>query len=107
MLKEVITRRFQHKEWEYPDVILVDGGRQQMNAISPPLQGGVGGGIKIIALTKNKKHIGEHIYISDKKEPLSLDTIPLPLKNLLLNLDSEAHRFAIKHYRRAHRKTFS
>src|SRR3989344_1860918 len=103
MLKEVITRRFQHKEWEYPNVILVDGGKQQMNAISPPLQGGAGGGIKIVALTKNKKHVGDHIYISGHTQPLPLDTIPSPLKNLLINLDSEAHRFAIKHYRQSHR----
>ncbi|HEY4521966.1 MAG TPA: GIY-YIG nuclease family protein [Candidatus Paceibacterota bacterium] len=103
MLKEVITRRFQHKEWKYSDVILVDGGKQQLNAVSPPLQGGAGGGIKIIALTKNKKHIGDHIYISGHTQPLPLDTIPSPLKNLLINLDSEAHRFAIKHYRQSHR----
>src|SRR3989344_9261174 len=37
MLKEVITRRFQHKEWPYPDVILVDGGKQQMNAGLNPI----------------------------------------------------------------------
>jgi len=106
MLKEVITRRFQHKEWPYPDVILVDGGNPQFAAANwgisnfqfPIFKP------KIIALTKNKKHIGDHIYISNKKDPISLDAISLPLKNLLLNLDSEAHRFAIKHYRQSHRK---
>ena len=101
MLKEVITRRFQHKEWEYPDVILVDGGKQQMNAVLNPIPSTLAP--KIVALTKNKKHTGDHIYISGRAQPLPLGAIPLPLKNLLLNLDSEAHRFAIRHYRQSHR----
>ncbi|MEK7502982.1 MAG: GIY-YIG nuclease family protein [Patescibacteria group bacterium] len=100
MLKEIISRRLSHKEWPLPEVILVDGGKQQLNAVR-------GGEVKIIALTKNKKHIGDHIYISDKKDPMPLNAIPSPLRNLLLNLDSEAHRFAIKHYRKSHRKTLS
>lgn len=101
MLKEVITRRFQHKEWEYPDVILVDGGKAQMGAILDPIPSTLAP--KVIALTKNKKHIGDHIYISGKKDPIPLSSLPSPLKNLLLNLDSEAHRFAIRHYRHSHR----
>jgi excinuclease ABC subunit C len=105
MLKEVISRRLKHKEWEYPDVILVDGGKAQMNAVLDPIT--LPPAPKIIALTKNRRHHGDHIYISDKKSPTPLNTLPLPLKNLLLNLDSEAHRFAIKHYRQAHKKMLS
>lgn len=106
MLKEVLTRRLSHKEWQYPEVILVDGGKPQFStanwvisnfkfSIFKP---------KIIALTKNKKHVGDHIFISGRGKPIPLSALPLPLKNLLLNLDSEAHRFAIKHYRQLHRK---
>ena len=115
MLKEVISRRLKHKEWPIPEVILVDGGKPQLNAVSnlspqPPLltkERGRGGEVKIVSLTKNKQHKGDHIYIFGRTNPLPLDPIPSPLKNLLLNLDSEAHRFAIKHYRKSHRKTLS
>jgi len=59
---------------------------------------------KIIALTKNRKHVGDHIFIQNRREPIPLGNIPEPLKNLILMLDSEAHRFAISHYRKLHRK---
>ncbi|MBI4120264.1 MAG: GIY-YIG nuclease family protein, partial [Parcubacteria group bacterium] len=29
MLKEVLARRFRHPEWQYPDLIIVDGGKAQ------------------------------------------------------------------------------
>lgn len=32
MLKEVIGRRLAHEEWPYPDVMLIDGGKGQLNA---------------------------------------------------------------------------
>lgn len=105
MIKEVISRRFQHTEWPFPDVILVDGGKGQLSAGEEAM--GVALLPKVIALTKNKKHVGDHIFISGQKSPLSLDSLPPPLKNLLLHLDSEAHRFAIKHYRQSHRKMLS
>ncbi len=100
MLKEVLERRLKHHEWQYPEIIIVDGGRGQLSAVlavKPPS--------KIIALTKNKKHIGDHIFISGKASPIPLSRLPEPLKNLILMLDFEAHRFAISHYRKLHRKS--
>ena len=99
MLREVIFRRLKHKEWSYPQVIIVDGGKAQLGAVlavKPPS--------KIIALAKNKKHIGDHVFISGKSSPIPLSRFPEPLKNFILMLDSEAHRFAISHYRKLHRK---
>ena len=100
MLREVIFRRLKPREWPYPQVIIVDGGKAQLGAVlavKPPS--------RIIALTKNKKHIGDHIFIGGKASPIPLSRLPEPLKNMLLMLDSEAHRFAISHYRRLHRKS--
>ncbi|GAH95290.1 unnamed protein product, partial [marine sediment metagenome] len=31
MIKEVLSRRFWHPEWLYPDLILIDGGKAQLN----------------------------------------------------------------------------
>jgi len=105
MLREVLSRRLTHREWPMPDVILVDGGKAQLGAVSPPYEGGARGGFKIIALTKNEKHIGDRLLIAERKEPLALSSLPQSLAHLLLHLDTEAHRFAIKHYRKAHRKS--
>ena len=104
MLKEIITRRMTHKEWPMPEVILVDGGKPQLAATNWVISKYRNIEISLIALTKNKKHVGDHIYIAGKNEPISLNVLPPPLKNLLMHLDSEAHRFAIKHYRHLHRK---
>jgi excinuclease ABC subunit C len=32
MIKEILSRRFQHQEWGWPDLILIDGGKAQLNA---------------------------------------------------------------------------
>ena len=51
MLCEVLTRRFKHQEWPYPQVIIVDGGRGQLSAALA-----TGLPSKIVSLTKNKNH---------------------------------------------------
>jgi len=108
MLKEVLKRRFNHTEWPHPDLIIVDGGKGQLNATSSIISNVQFSTkktpIKIIALTKNEKHIGEKIYIAGKKNAVPLSKFPADVKNLLLNIDSEAHRFAILYYRKLHKK---
>ena len=99
MLKEILTRRFNHPEWPMPDLILVDGGKAQLNAAREIVKN-----IPIVALTKNERHLGVKFFVTGKKNPISLSKIPADVKNLLLRIDSEAHRFAISYYRNLHRK---
>lgn len=109
MLREVLARRLAHPEWRYPDLILVDGGRAQLNAALATLAE-LKVSISVISLTKNDRHQGDHIYVSSsnvkvqmsKLEPIALKRLPESLKNLILHVDSEAHRFAIRQYRRLH-----
>ncbi len=100
MLREVLERRFAHKEWPILNLVIIDGGKAQYNVarriIPRP--------IPIIALTKNKKHLGSHIYTPSKSGPINLSELPAPLRNLILGVDSEAHRLAITYYRKLHRK---
>lgn len=106
MLKEVLTRRFNHPEWPAPDLILVDGGKAQLNAARSAINYRLSmiDNIPIIALTKNKKHQGTKIFVSGRKNTIPLSPLPVSVKNLMLNIDSEAHRFAISYYRKLHRK---
>ncbi|MBI2676887.1 MAG: GIY-YIG nuclease family protein [Candidatus Yanofskybacteria bacterium] len=101
MLKEVLSRRLRHKEWPMPDLILVDGGKAQLNTASSiiPKQ------IQIIALTKNKKHQADHVFTPASPKPFHLDFLTPDVRKLILWADSEAHRFAISYYRKTHRKT--
>lgn len=105
MLSEVLLRRFRHTEWPLPELILVDGGKAQLNATvliakSFKLKA------EIIALTKDKKHRGVKIYTAGKKKPTQLSKLPEAMRNLLLRVNSGAHRFAISYYRNLHRKSF-
>jgi excinuclease ABC subunit C len=105
MLKEVLARRFKHPEWQFPDLILIDGGKGQLNAaknvVSSMQQVAR---VKIIALTKDERHIGTKI-ITDNGIGIFLTKLSPDLKNLLLRIDSEAHRFAISYYRKSHRRS--
>jgi len=38
MMQEVIKRRLKHSEWEYPDLLVVDGGKGQLSAAQSALQ---------------------------------------------------------------------
>ncbi|MEK7582710.1 MAG: GIY-YIG nuclease family protein [Patescibacteria group bacterium] len=105
MLREVIERRLNHPEWTYPEIMLIDGGKGQLNAVQSVLDNHKLD-IRVIALTKNGKHVGDHLTmkVSGKFKLISLTKLPESTKNLLLAVDAEAHRFAINYYHKLHRK---
>lgn len=94
-IHEVVARRFKRLSDEgeiFPDVLLVDGGRGQLNAalaaftaleIQPPT---------VISLAKRE----EEIYVGDLPDPLRLSRHSYALR-LLQYVRDEAHRFA-QHY---------
>lgn len=97
MIKEIISRRLKHKEWEYPDLIIVDGGKGQVSFGVQALNENY---LKIPIIGIAKKN--EIIITSDFRE------IILPKNsNTLLFLKSirdEAHRFAIAYHRKLRSK---
>ena len=105
MLREVIIRRFnsEKKRKEIPDLILIDGGKGQLNAVLEVIKK-LNLDIPVISLAKQK----EEIYISDRKNPISLPD-DSPVLHLLQRLRNEAHRFAVGYHRILRRKkaTFS
>jgi len=91
-LKEVLSRRFNHLEWHLPDLIVVDGGKSQLNVARKITT------IPVVAVTKDEHHraravVGSRQYI-DKYE-----------REILL-ANSEAHRFAISYHRKLRSKGF-
>jgi len=88
-LKEMLSRRFNHLEWEFPDLILIDGGKTQLKVVESVLNEKK---IKIpvigIAKFRNDKLIfGKNIKKSVKELlTFSFDT--------LRRIRDEAHRFA-------------
>lgn len=84
MIKEVISRRLKHSEWGWPDLILIDGGKAQLNAAASITK------IPVMALAKKRNEL----YVKGRKKPVLLKTLPRELFNLILQLRDEAHRFA-------------
>jgi excinuclease ABC subunit C len=93
-LREVLNRRFKHKE-SLPDLLLIDGGKGHLNTALSVLES-VGLEIPTVALAKQE----EDLYIVDGVNPdMDADS-----KNLLMKVRDEAHRFAIKNLRNMKRK---
>ena len=89
-LKEVIKRRINHKEWDWPQVVLVDGGKPQVNAIKPLLEKTI-----IIGIAKGKRRKkNEFIFDNKDKEIIEKN------KDIFIKVRDEAHRFAIKYQRK-------
>jgi excinuclease ABC subunit C len=99
MIKEILTRRMNHPEWTTPDLILIDGGKGQLSAAKSVIKN-----IPVIALTKNEKHFGHKIFVNNKDKIISLTKLTPSVKNLILKVDTEAHRFAISYYRALHKR---
>lgn len=96
MLKEILTRRFNHPEWPYPDLILIDGGKAQFNAAKDILSRWSLDQIRVMSLAKKKNEL----YMEGKKKPVLLKTLPREVSNLILQLRDEAHRFAISYHKK-------
>jgi len=103
MMKEVVTRRFHHAEWEYPDLIVVDGGKGQVSHISTLLQT-LHIDIPVIGLSKRFEQI-----VVQSQHTFKLITIPLasPALQLLQHIRDEAHRFAITYHKKLRKQSFA
>ncbi|MBR3269757.1 GIY-YIG nuclease family protein [Candidatus Saccharibacteria bacterium] len=99
---EVISRRLKHKEWDLPDLIVLDGGITQVNAILPlvePL------GIPVIGRDKS----GDHSKSAEVKIIFNNKLIKLDksshVARLIARIDEESHRFAITYHTLLKRKS--
>lgn len=92
MLREIVARRFKN-EWPLPDLMIVDGGRGQLNAaLSAVSKRKVNA--RLISLAKRF----EEIYCEDKVLPISLPK-ESQARQLAQAIRDEAHRFAITYHR--------
>lgn len=93
-MAEVMQRRYgKEKDWPVPDLIVVDGGRGQLNAVLPVIRN-CGVEAPVIGLAKRM----EEIFVEDRREPVVLDRHE-PALQLLQYIRDEAHRFVITYHR--------
>lgn len=94
MMKEVFYRRYSKKELDDPDLIIVDGGKGQLNAVSQ-LKNRLNLNIPIIGVAKKE----ELIFLENSKNPVVLAKDSHELF-LIQRIRDEAHRFAISYHRK-------
>jgi excinuclease ABC subunit C len=96
MIGEIIKRRYHRLSEEkqhFPDLIVIDGGKGQLNSALKSLQA-VRAVIPCISLAKEN----EEVYIPKRKEPLVISKNSSALKILQYARD-EAHRFGVSYNR--------
>ena len=98
-LKEVLSRRFGHPEWRFPNLIVVDGGQSQLNVARKITN------IPAVAVTKDEHHRAREI-LGLKGLALNTNSEGQTLERAILLANSEAHRFAIKYHRLLRSKGF-
>lgn len=108
MLAEVVRRHFGKEEADLPDLLVVDGGKGQLQAVLAAL-GEVGRrDLPVVALAKegtaaDGQPVRDRLFLPGRKNPKFLPP-DSPGWLLLLRLRDEAHRFAITHHRRRARR---
>ncbi|MBD3248190.1 hypothetical protein GF382_02780 [Candidatus Falkowbacteria bacterium] len=100
MLKEVLERRF-NNNWSLPDLIIIDGGKGQLNAGLAILKK-KNLDIPIISISKGEglrsAKAPDKIFFPGEKEALKLP-LASPALHIIKRVRDEAHRFAITYHR--------
>lgn len=88
-LSEMLLRRFAHREWTYPDLIMIDGGSPQISFIAKVLaKNNIA--IPLVGISK----LGGDKLVFNKDVKQNYKDLAKNLKPTLLKLREEAHRFA-------------
>ncbi len=118
-MEEMLTRRFLHgiEEEErlrekgvdtelgsftrYPDLILMDGGKGQVNVALRVLET-LGLSVPVCGLVKDDNHRTRGIYYQNQEVPIDTSS---ELFHLITRIQDETHRFAIEYHRSLRGKT--
>lgn len=94
---EVLKRRLSHKvDWPLPDLILIDGGKTQLNAVKKAFEES-GEITNIYGMVKNDKHRTRALMDLNQNE-IKIDDNKRIL-NFITFLQDEIHRFVITYHR--------
>jgi excinuclease ABC subunit C len=129
MLKEVLERRLAHyeiqnpkspprlasgeagkiknvKEWPLPDLVIIDGGKAQVNLAKRILKKH-GLSMPVIAISKGdglrSAVAPDKLFFAGERKPLQLP-LASPAMHIIKRVRDEAHRFAIGYHRKLRRK---
>ena len=98
-MRQVVRRRYARvldDGGPFPDLMVIDGGKGQLNAAYEALQ--EIGLSNLVAVGLAKKE--ELLFVRDSDRPIAMDTHGAPLR-LLQRIRDEAHRFAVTFHRQS------
>lgn len=105
-MREVIYRRYSRvmkEQLPFPDLIVIDGGKGQIDAAKEVLENQLGLAIPVAGLAKNDKHKTSELLFGEQ-----LAVVPLKRNSqeffLLQRIQDEVHRFAITFHRQLRSK---
>jgi excinuclease ABC subunit C len=96
-LSEILERRLGHAEWPMPNLIVVDGGVGQLNAMNTVLDKH-NLTIPVVSVVKDERH--------QPKDVLGDQTLAIRYRKEILLSNAEAHRFAIGYHKKLRNKKF-
>jgi len=103
MLQEVLKRRFSsNNNWEEPNLVLIDGGKGQVESVKNIIPEG----ISLMGISKGRKYKRkgmkkrDEFWLYDALDN-EIKQINIEKPDILIRLRDEAHRFAIRHYRKS------
>lgn len=98
-ISEMLERRFAHKEWKYPNILVIDGGKTHLNYVYKFLKSVISEkeleSISLFSVVKNDRH--------KAREVLSFSDVDKSKKEnynkLIILANEETHRFAINYHK--------
>jgi len=113
-MKEVLSRRFRHTEYEDPQLVVVDGGKGQLSAAVKILKEIGRDDVPVVGLAKARVHgefsdqevlsTEERFYIPGRQNPVVFKNNS-EAHHILVGIRDEAHRFAITYHRKLREAT--
>jgi excinuclease ABC subunit C len=107
MLREVVGRHYGREGQVLPDLLVVDGGRGQLNVVTQTLKEMGLAKIPVVGLAKSTEQddrpVRDRLFLPGRKNPM-FPSANAPGWLLLLRLRDETHRFAITYHRQRARK---
>ncbi len=95
MIYEIVSRRLQHTEWPYPDLIIIDGGITQYRAARKAVsENPLAEKIKVVSFAKPQQKI------------IGLNKPSPELQKLVEQAIYQTHNFVIRYHRSVRNKTF-
>ena len=98
MIEEILSRRLNHPEWPFPDLIIIDGGITQYRAAKRVLDE-----FHLQHQTSNIKLIS---YANPQRKVIGMSQAPRELQELIERAIYQTHRFVINYHRTIRARNF-